>query len=410
MDYRTRREDDTGYYLPNTFVNLGRSDIYKFTPWYKPVADTTTGTLVDIDYYMGRVDRLYVQNRDASTKNKFYLDKGTPAVNPRSNKDLSDRNSELIATLINAPYTASSSDVVVIHNNSPRYTMKDIAALDNKINNVSKQVKKQQLEIASLSNTIFDRTGANVLYKTGIFIEDFSTFNSADIKNPHHTVAMDLKNRICRPAYSANWHNLFYIADPDVNLKDSLVTMNYTEETFIDVSNTSTSTDSYLKVNPSGISTDSGTAVNHDPYIIGAGVGTAIAVTGVATGLIGGELLAGLVIANPYVAAAVVAGAVILESTTHVVETLVGPGSAVDHFFNAIDPTKWFSDIRLKENIELINNIDGINVYTFNYLWGDTVEKGVIAQELIGTKYEDAVILHENGFYLVDYSKLPTIH
>jgi hypothetical protein len=331
LDYRPRRLDDTGYYNSNPFVNLGRSDIYKFTPWYKPVADTTTGTLVDVDYYLSRVDRLYVQNRDASTKNKFYLDKGIPAVNPRSNKDLSDRNSELIATLINAPYTASSSDVVVIHNNSPRYTMKDIAALDNKINNVSKQVKKQGLEIASLSNTVFDRTGANVLFKTGIFIEDFSSLNSADITNPHHTVAMDLKNRICRPAYSANWHNLFFIADPDVNLKDSLVTMNYTEETFVDVSNTSTSANSYIKVNPSGISTDSGTSVNHSPYI----VGTAVAAAGILS------LETALIINAPLLAAGLVVGAAIIEGTTHFVEQTLGPGSFIDRGLTAIDPRRW---------------------------------------------------------------------
>jgi hypothetical protein len=32
--------------------------------------------------------------------------------------------------------------------------------------------------------------------------------------------------------------------------------------------------------------------------------------------------------------------------------------------------------------------------------------EGVIAQELLGTKFENAVIMDKNGYYLVDYSKI----
>lgn len=267
VDYRNRRQDDTGYYNsnyygPNDSSKQEVSDIFLFTPTYKPIPDTTTGTQVDVDFYQSRIDRLYIQNRDSNVSlpgNKFYLDLGIPDVNPKPNNDLSDRNSQLLATLISPPYTSSSTDVAIIYNNNPRYTMKDISIIDSKLTSLEKRVKRQGVEILALNNTIYDRDGneGNVLFKTGIMVEDFSTLNVADIENPHHTVAIDTINHICRPAYTANWHNLFYVSDPDVSIRDNFVTMNYTEEVYLSVASTTTAANSYLIVNPTGNSTDS---------------------------------------------------------------------------------------------------------------------------------------------------------
>jgi hypothetical protein len=65
------------------------------------------------------------------------------------------------------------------------------------------------------------------------------------------------------------------------------------------------------------------------------------------------------------------------------------------------------SDISYKENINLIGQSpSGINIYTFNYIGEDGLYEGVIAQELIGTKFESTLSLNEEGKYLVDYSKI----
>lgn len=66
-----------------------------------------------------------------------------------------------------------------------------------------------------------------------------------------------------------------------------------------------------------------------------------------------------------------------------------------------------YSDRRLKKNIKFLKNIFGINVYTFNYIWNDEEQIGVMAQELLKTKYKDCVSVDKKGFYMVDYSKLP---
>lgn len=67
-----------------------------------------------------------------------------------------------------------------------------------------------------------------------------------------------------------------------------------------------------------------------------------------------------------------------------------------------------YSDYRLKENITYIETKDGVNIYTWNYVWDKlTTYIGVMAQELLGTKYELALSKDQNGYYMVNYSQLP---
>ena len=67
-----------------------------------------------------------------------------------------------------------------------------------------------------------------------------------------------------------------------------------------------------------------------------------------------------------------------------------------------------FSDARLKENIKHVEQIDGINMYTWD--WKDPavsspMNYGVIAQEVAET-HPEAVVTGDHGYMMVDYSKL----
>ena len=67
------------------------------------------------------------------------------------------------------------------------------------------------------------------------------------------------------------------------------------------------------------------------------------------------------------------------------------------------------SDIRLKENIELLEKgKDGDpNIYSFSYKFQPNHRwSGVMAQELLGTKHSDSVRINSEGYYMVDYHKL----
>jgi hypothetical protein len=84
----------------------------------------------------------------------------------------------------------------------------------------------------------------------------------------------------------------------------------------------------------------------------------------------------------------------------------IGVGGSVvrsDYIFAGLN-RGMASDKRLKTNIKLIGvSNNGINIYRYNYLNSPILYEGIIAQELLGTKYENALI-YKDGFYAVDYS------
>lgn len=65
------------------------------------------------------------------------------------------------------------------------------------------------------------------------------------------------------------------------------------------------------------------------------------------------------------------------------------------------------SDVRLKENINLLDNVDGYNIYEFDFIRGPKNQIGVIAQEMLD-RQPDCVGIGDDGYYFVDYAKLPS--
>jgi len=65
-----------------------------------------------------------------------------------------------------------------------------------------------------------------------------------------------------------------------------------------------------------------------------------------------------------------------------------------------------FSDVRLKRDITLIGRLDdGLGLYSYRYLWSDTVYVGVMAQE-VALMMPSAVVKGDDGYLRVDYAKL----
>ena len=59
-------------------------------------------------------------------------------------------------------------------------------------------------------------------------------------------------------------------------------------------------------------------------------------------------------------------------------------------------------------DIHLLATLDsGNKIYSFKYLWSDTNNVGVMAQDLLANpRWRDAVITLSSGFYAVDYSAI----
>jgi len=189
---------------------------------------------IDYEFYKPRIDRLYLFNRNTSTTIQgynFYLDSGIADLNPKVPKNQSSKDRFLIATLIVPPFTQNSSDIKIIYNKAPRYTMSDIQTIDQRLTTLEKRVKKQGLDIVALNNQIFEGGNTEILlFKTGVLVDDFSTIVSNDIKSPYSTCTVDTFNRQLLPSLSSVCFNLVFASQPDLNVASDIVTFKVLEE------------------------------------------------------------------------------------------------------------------------------------------------------------------------------------
>ena len=91
------------------------------------------------------------------------------------------------------------------------------------------------------------------------------------------------------------------------------------------------------------------------------------------------------------------------EERSAVVGTPVAGPSAFGQIAGAAGAiAPFFSDIRLKEDIKLVGQSpSGINIYNFKYKGDDKVYQGVMAHQV-----PEASHVHDNGYLVVDYSKV----
>ena len=81
---------------------------------------------------------------------------------------------------------------------------------------------------------------------------------------------------------------------------------------------------------------------------------------------------------------------------------IASAGTAIGSAFRS-----FFSDVRLKSDIELLGAYKDVNIYRYKYVWDkNTTHVGVLAQELLESKYKYVVELDDTGYYKVNYTKL----
>jgi hypothetical protein len=134
----------------------------------------------DYEFYLGRNDKL-VLSKDRS----FEIIQGTPSVNPLS--PIEPDGSLVIANLYHDPYTAYIPGEVagVLPNLSiervkhKRWRMRDISALEKRVNNIEYYTALNLLEKGASTLQIPDGNGLN-RFKNGILVDDFSSYAASD--------------------------------------------------------------------------------------------------------------------------------------------------------------------------------------------------------------------------------------
>jgi hypothetical protein len=161
---------------------------------FLPIDGTTFTT--DYEHYLGRKDKL-VLTKDRS----FQIVEGTPSINPifPSEPDAS----LVLANLTHNPYTGyiptetpegTVSDLSIEKVKHKRYTMKDIAGLESRINGIEYYASLSMLEQKASSLQISDAFGLN-RFKNGIMVDDFSSYAVADTLNNDYKVTINKRTR-----------------------------------------------------------------------------------------------------------------------------------------------------------------------------------------------------------------------
>ena len=196
----------------------------------KPNESFTT----DLEYYLPRKDIITIDN-----KGTISAVTGVPALFPRTPGDLDDAMTLAKIDVAAFPSIAPnvgrdvgrqdlSSSVKQIDNR--RYTMRDIGALEQRINRIEYYTSLSMLEKDSADLMILDGTGNN-RFKNGVLVDSFTGHNIGNINDSDYKCSIDPVRGEMRPRFTLNNVGLEYNAAGSSTVQRNAldITVTYTE-------------------------------------------------------------------------------------------------------------------------------------------------------------------------------------
>lgn len=214
IDFRPRRADAS-----NSSPNYTFSGIRIPTP--------NEEYTVTFDYYLPRKD-LIVLTRDR----QFKLIQGISAQYPYPPNDPDD--AMVLYRLSHPPFVLYPANTYVEFVENKRYTMRDIGKIDTRLRNVEYYQQLTLLEKAAADLLITDVNGLERT-KYGIIVDQFVGHQIGDVTNPDYNCSMDFSRGELRPFFKLYGHDMDFLSG-DSNYKENgtLITLDYTEATFIE--------------------------------------------------------------------------------------------------------------------------------------------------------------------------------
>ena len=143
-----------------------------------PLVVPNTDIIMDYSYYLARKDIIVLDN-----KQNFTVVRGVPSLSPRLPKNVD--NTITLYELSIPAYTFKSSDINVQKLNYKRFTMKDIANLEKRIESLEYYTQLSLLESDIQGKEFLDK------FKNGFIVDNFESLTTGDVENELHTVALD---------------------------------------------------------------------------------------------------------------------------------------------------------------------------------------------------------------------------
>jgi len=190
LDFRPRVPDWTvSASAESPFIHRNRSLDPKW------ILSPKESSLLGYEYYLGRIDRLYLDQNG-----QLKLQKGVAALNPQAPEDINGAMELASITLPPYLYNPNSVGITLIDNR--RYTMRDIGLLENRIDTLENITSLSLLEIGTETLRVTDAQGRD-RFKSGFFVDNFEDREKVDFSQGS-AVEIDTENNLIRPTISRN--------------------------------------------------------------------------------------------------------------------------------------------------------------------------------------------------------------
>lgn len=245
--------------IPNFISNKGNTvelrSVIDFRPRVSDAGDNFSGTggitsvcpepqtsfTTDIQYYLNRIDKVYI-DKDGN----FGVTQGVPSLNPELPEDPKD--SMVLYNLFIPGYTLGPEEVGITMVDNKRYTMRDIGALEKRINRLEYYTSLSLLEKEAADRQILDPATAVQRAKAGFIVDSFTSHNTGNVTSSEYKAAIDRDTRTLRPLFFEDNARLVLNSSLSSNIQKtgSLLTLPYNEVTLVDQSKASGT----INVNP----------------------------------------------------------------------------------------------------------------------------------------------------------------
>jgi hypothetical protein len=250
VDYK----DIPVYTSPTTGRSYRLSDVLDFRPvrrndgtfsgYVLPAQPPSGSNDNNFNYsaYLPRTDKI-VLGRDRN----FKVLSGIPSVNPQPPADNPDAMTLYTVTLNG--FTTTKDDVQIKRIENKRYTMQDIATLEDRIDNVEYYSNLNILEQQVRNSPILDSAGLEIP-KKGILVDGFRGHAVSDVQDPMYAASIDFENAEMRPSFKDRVYRLNSVTQGSATgSSDGIYTLSYTTSPLI---NQPLATSS-LNINPAGV-------------------------------------------------------------------------------------------------------------------------------------------------------------
>jgi hypothetical protein len=222
VDFRSRKDDTNSNFSDATAV-------------VSPVPRRGFQSNFGYSYYLGRKDKVVI---DVSG-NVFNI-AGAASIDPQ---EASDPDQAMTLYKVNLqPYTqtALNPDVTFEYIDNKRYTMKDIGALEKRLNQVEYYTSLNLLEQETKALTILDSDGFD-RFKNGFIVDNFEGHGVGDVYSPDYRCSVDMENNQLRPFF--NMENVKLVEENNTDtarntskyqVTGDLVTLRYSDTSLIE--------------------------------------------------------------------------------------------------------------------------------------------------------------------------------